>query len=154
MKRGGRPFPSCFSGVTVQKPPLSLILLSVIAILLMAWSVVNSLHILWFGSYLDVGDVQLLWFHSPENEKISPLSLPVDPGKVAWPFLVFGLTWPGVLAALWLGMPWGSRCVVGLFVLSLSILGLGTLLSLLGLMCHTTATTRRWITQFGEAHGV
>jgi len=138
----------------VQKHPLSLILLSLIAVLLMTWSVVNSLYVLCFGSYLDVGDVQLLWFHSPESEKISPLSLPVPPTKVAWPFLVFGLTWPGVLAALWLGMPWGSRCVVGLFVLSLSIFGLGTLLSLLGLICHTAATTRLWITQFGEAHGV
>ncbi len=138
----------------MQKPPLSLILLSLIALLLMTWSVVNSLYVLCFGSYLDVGDVQLLWFHSPESEKLSPLSLPVPPAKVAWPFLVFGLTWPGVLAALWLGMPWGPRCVVGLFLLSLSIFGLGTLLSLLGLICHTAAATRRWITQLGEAHGI
>lgn len=138
----------------MQKPPLSLILLSLIAVLLMAWSVVNSLHILWFGSYLDEGDVQMLWFHSPEGEKISPLSLPVPPAKVAWLFLFFGLTWPGVLAALWLGMRWGPRCVVGLFMLSLTIFGLGTLLSLLGLICYTAATTRRWITQFGEAYGV
>lgn len=138
----------------MQKPPLSLILLSLIAVLLMVWSVTNSLHILWFGSYLDLGDVQLLWFHTPERDKISPISLPISPEKLAWPFLVLGLSWPGALAALWLGMKWGPRCVVGLFLLSLAIFGLGTLLSLLGLMCQTAATTRRWITQFGEAHGV
>ncbi len=138
----------------MQKPPLSLILLSLIAALLSIWSVVNSLHVLWFESYLDLGDVQLLWFHEPGQDNISPVSLPVPADKVGWPFLVLGLTWPGVLAALWLGMPWASRCVVGLFVLSLSIFGLGTLLALLGLACHTAATTRRWITQFGEAHGI
>lgn len=138
----------------MRKPPLSLILLSIIVVLLMIWSVVNSLNILWFGAYLDLGDVQLLWFHEPECDEISPISLAIPSEKLAWPFLVVGLSWPGALAAFWLGMKWGPRCVIGLFSLSLAIFGLGTLLSLLGLFCHTTATTRRWITQFGEAHGV
>jgi hypothetical protein len=138
----------------VQKPPLSLILLSLFALILMAWAAVNSLHILWFGSYLDLGDVYLLWFHAPDSDKMTSLSLSVQPDKLGWPLLVLGLSWPGALAALWLGMKWGPRFVFGLFLLSLLIFGFGSLLALLGLICHTAAPTQRWLAQWGEAYGV
>ncbi|NIS80412.1 MAG: hypothetical protein GTO14_09450 [Anaerolineales bacterium] len=137
----------------MRRSPQSLRILTIIGVLLAIWSTVNGVYILWFGGYLPSLPI-LLWYQAPDAHTSSSFFIQIQPERVAWPLLVLGLTWPGALISMWMGLRWGSRLVTVLLVLSIPVLGLGTLMAGLGWVCFATAGTRRWLRQQVDSHAI
>ena len=67
----------------------------------------------------------------------------VDPHRLAVPFVVLGLAWMAACAGLLACRRWGWRVALGLSVLSLAYLGIGTVCALVALGLLLAPPTRR-----------
>lgn len=117
-------------------------------------STFNSLYILWHEDYRPSQGVPLHWFQARNVQSSSSVFIQVHPQRIAWPLLVLGLTWPGALIALWMGLRWGPRVVTASLLFSFLAIGLGTLLAEIGLVCQAAAGTRRWLRHQVEARAI
>jgi hypothetical protein len=97
------------------------------------WLTAEGLSARFTGSYLTQGG---LWQAAAQAAGLAPADL-------YWPLVWLGLTWLGVLMAVWSGSSWRYSSVLIVGVISLSFLGWGTALSVFVLFCALLPSGRK-----------
>lgn len=131
----------------MRRPPLSLLLLTLVGTILSGWMVLDGLYIRMFGQFLHHQPLLSLWLRiqssigSASNLEV----LRMEPQDFTWPLLAMGIAWIGTLSALWLRLSWGRRLATVICFLSLLTLNMGTVLAFVALICLRASTTRSWL---------
>jgi len=131
----------------LRRPPLSLLLLTLVGAVLSGWMVLDGLYIRMFGQFIHHQPLFNLWVRN-QGALGSAFNLGVlrmEPQDFAWPLLAIGISWSGALSALWLRLSWGYQLATVICLLSLLNLNLGTVLAFLALICLRAPPTRRWL---------
>ncbi len=102
-------------------------------LILGVWLTAEGLSARFTGSYLTHGG---LWQAAAQAAGLVPEDL-------YWPLVWLGLTWLGVLMAVWSGSSWRFSSVLIVGALSLLFLGWGTALSALVLFCALLPSGRK-----------
>lgn len=142
------------SEVPLRRPPLSLLLLTLVGVLLSGWMMFDGLYIRMFGQFLHDPPLFNLWTRIISSDAaVSKLEvLRVEPQDFAWPLLVLGIAWIGTLSALWLRLSWGFRLATMICLLSLLTLNLGTVFVLAALICLRASPTQSWLEALEESN--
>jgi hypothetical protein len=140
----------------LRRPPPSLFILTLCGGLLAAWLTFNGLYVRIFGDYIHLRGLLGLWIQAPDvlGRNPFPIALHAEPVKLAWPLLAVGMSWSGALSAIWLRKRWGYRSMIGLGLISLLALGLGTVLALVVLFCLWMPPTKHWIDMVRKPNAV
>lgn len=131
----------------MRRPPLSLLLLTLVGTMLSGWMMLDGLSIRMFGQFLHHQPLHNLWLRiqsslgSASNLEV----LRMGPQDFAWPLLTMGIAWIGTLSALWLRLSWGRRLATVICLLSLLTLNMGMVLAFVALICLRASTTRNWL---------
>jgi hypothetical protein len=131
----------------LRRPPLSLLLLTLVGTILSGWMVLDGLYIRMFGQFLHHQPLLSLWLRiqssigSASNLEV----LRMEPQDFTWPLLAMGIAWIGTLSALWLRLSWGSRLGTVVCLLSLLTLNMETILAFVALICLRASPTRSWL---------
>jgi hypothetical protein len=131
----------------LRRPPLSLLLLTLVGTILSGWMVLDGLYIRMFGQFQHHQPLLSLWLRiqssigSASNLEV----LRMGPQDFAWPLLTMGIAWIGTLSALWLRLSWGRRLATVICLLSLLTLNMGTVLAFVALICLRASPTRSWL---------
>jgi len=136
----------------LRRPPLSLLLLTLIGTILSGWMVLDGLYIRMFGQFLHHQPLLSLWLRIQSLiGSASDLEvLRMGPQDFAWPLLAMGIAWIGTLSALWLRLSWGCRFATVICLLSLLTLNMGTVLAFVALICLRASPTRSWLNAVEE----
>jgi len=116
----------------MRKVPTNL-LMSAGILFLSVWLTAEGLSARFAGSYLTQGG---LW-------QAAAQALGLAPANLYWPLIWLGLTWLGVVMAVWSGSSWRNSSVLIVGVLSLFFLGWGTILSAFVLFCALLPSGRK-----------
>lgn len=136
----------------MRRPPLSLLLLTLVGTILSGWMVLDGLYIRMFGQFLHHQPLLSLWLRiqssigSASNLEV----LRMEPQDFTWPLLAMGIAWIGTLSALWLRLSWGCRFAKVICLLSLLTLNMGTVLAFVALICLRASPTRSWLNAVEE----
>ncbi len=138
---------------SLDRHPLSVILLALSGFLLSTWMILHGLHLCIFGGYWEVGGVLGLWMRAPgiANQPF-PITVQLHPRAVAWPMLTVGSAWLGALSAYLVRMQWAYYSLLALAIASLLAFGPGTILAMLVLILLCWPSTRHWLGAGGEPH--
>jgi hypothetical protein len=122
--------------IELLRPPLSLFLITIAGLLL-------ACLLTWEGLFMrlftDFRDPAAFWLQGATKLGLHPL-------KLAWPWIVVGISWIGALVGIWLKSPWGKGAGLILGLLSLFHVGVGSVAAVFVLICISLPSTRNWIT--------
>ena len=130
---------------SLDRYPLSVILIMLCGFVLSSWMILHGLHLCIFREFWEVGGVLGLWMRAPGiATQPFPLTVQLHPQAAAWPMLAVGCAWLGALVAYVARMQWAYYALIALAVVSLTALGLGTVLAILVfiLLCWPSARHR------------
>jgi hypothetical protein len=102
------------------------------------WLSLGGLWLRLFGTPFPGGGLNALW-------QWLPSSLGLANAGLAWPMIVVGTGWFGVLAGLWTRLGWSRRVGVALALVSLFHLGIGTVIGAVMLACLADRRLRSWL---------
>jgi len=131
----------------LRRPPLSLLLLTLVGVILSGWMVLDGLYIRMFGQFLHHPPLLSLWLRiqssigSSSNLEV----LRMEPQDFTWLLLAMGIAWIGTLSALWLRLSWGCRLATVICLLSLLTLNMGMVLAFVALIYLRASSTRSWL---------
>jgi hypothetical protein len=138
---------------SLDRYPLSVILLTLCGFLLSIWMILHGLHLCLFRGYWEMGGVLGLWMRAPGTAiHPFPLTVQLNPQAVGWPLLAVGSAWLGALCAYLMRMTWASYSLIALAIASLLALGPGTILAMLALILLALPSTRHWLGAGGGSY--
>ncbi|MGD8814769.1 MAG: hypothetical protein PVI78_09880 [Anaerolineales bacterium] len=122
----------------MKRIPLSVLITVFCGSLLGIWMAFEGLHLRLFGATLSLfGAPSWFW------RVLAALSL--EPIDVAWPLIVLGTAWAGIVCALLIRQGWSHRMGWILGLICLLFLGPGTVLAAIVLIFINLPSTRSWL---------
>ncbi len=122
----------------MKRPPATLWLFALSGAILGAMLALDGLHARLWGDFLFSGAGAGLWARF----------LGLDAGTLtglAWPMIVVGCAWWGVVSGVFLRQSWARRLTPWFGLVSLLYLGPGTALAALALLALLAPSSRRWL---------
>ena len=123
----------------MKRIPLSVLITVLCGSLLGIWMAFEGLHLRLFSRSLSLfGAADWFW------RALAALNL--KPLDMAWPLIVLGTAWAGIVCALLIRQGWSHRMGWVLGLICLLFLGPGTVLAAIVLIFINLPSTRSWLT--------
>jgi hypothetical protein len=131
----------------MDRPPITLYILTIAGIILSAWLVLYGLQMRFFGAFISLNGI--LAFLTPPHRFVqwfTQVFNGVRVGELGWPLVVIGCSLAGAIAGLWKRQSWASPSLIFFSVVSIITFHWLNILSLLVIALSRAPGLQEWLT--------